>query len=158
MTGRNAEAHGRLVREVRSRGHAVGSHSYSHVRSWESSSVLTVRDYVKGHRTLERILGERVRLFRPPYGHDDSRAWLTSIVMRSKWVHWTCDPLDWEPGARCSMITAAVEKELRPGVIVLLHDAIFDNASARDRTATLQAVDLILDRVEAMGLRSEAIR
>ncbi len=157
VLGVNANNEPQLVRDLRRRGHAVGSHSQSHPKGWENKTLVVLRDYLRGHRAVCRAAGEPVRLFRPPYGHDDSAAWWTAVLTRSRWIHWTIDSFDWEPTATAEGVLERIGAPV-PGSIVLLHDHLYDNLDARDRSATVAALELLLDRLDAVGLRSEALR
>lgn len=157
LLGASVAQQPQLAREIRRRGHAIGSHSASHPKSWERTCWPVLLDYLRGHRAVARATGERVRLFRPPYGHDDLAAWWAAVLTRSRWIHWSCDPFDWEPDATADGIVERVGL-LEPGTIVLLHDRLHDNPAARDRSATIAALERLLDRLDRAGLRSEAIR
>lgn len=157
LLGASVAQQPQLAREIRLRGHAIGSHSASHPKSWERTCWPVLVDYIRGHRAVAKATGERVRLFRPPYGHDDLAAWWAAVLTRSHWIHWSCDPFDWEPDATPDGILDRVGTP-EPGTIVLLHDRLHDNPAARDRSATIAALELLLDRLENAGLRSQAIR
>jgi peptidoglycan/xylan/chitin deacetylase (PgdA/CDA1 family) len=157
MLGASVAQEPQLAREIVQRGHAIGSHSASHPKSWEQPFWPVLLDYVRGHRAIARVTGERVRLFRPPYGHDDLAAWWAAVLTRSRWIHWTCDPFDWEPDATADDILKRVGIP-EPGMIVLLHDRLYDNPSAIDRSETIAALERLLDTLDGAGLRSEAIR
>ena len=62
--GKNVEMFPELFEEVKRRGHAVGNHSYSHVKGWG----MKTGDYV---RDID-IAGDMIKsnLFRPPYARN----------------------------------------------------------------------------------------
>jgi len=157
--GRNAEKFPDLVRQIHATGHAIGSHSDRHLKQWETSSLALLRDYFVGHRIIESIVGQKTHLFRPPYGHFDIRSVVFALVRRVKVYLWNCDSKDWPESATKESILSEIKgSDPKSGSIILLHDAIYDNPEAADRTNTVSALDEILDYLEARGLRSEALR
>lgn len=157
MTGSGALRHPWLVRALYASGHAVGSHSFAHLRGWLTSAVPLCWDYVRGHRAVAAALGERVTLFRPPYGYVNTCTRAFTRASGCELVLWSCDSDDWRPGATADAIVRRVEPALEPGAIILMHDWIVDNCAARDRVATVTAVARILDLIEARGLVGRAL-
>ena len=151
VVGAKVECHPELVRQMIAEGHAVGSHSQDHVNPRGASVWRIAADYRAGRRTLERVVGTSVPLFRPPYG------WLspsTTCAIRAggfdSWV-WSVDADDWEPGATAEAIVANSSR-LRPGDVMLLHDGIEQSQAARDRSQTVAAIESIVDNGRRRGL------
>ena len=59
--GKNVELYPELYQEILRRGHAVGNHSYSHVKGWGMETGLYVRDIDTASDLIHS------NLFRPPY-------------------------------------------------------------------------------------------
>lgn len=157
MSGCNVTRSPDVVSRVVAGGHAVGSHSYAHLRQWERTGPRILADYARGHLTLAKVVGSRSGLFRPPYGHHDWRAGLFAKALRLDMYGWSGEGKDWEEGVTPAEVLAELGDDFRSGDIYLLHDAIVDNPAVSDRTATVDAVGLVLDRLEAVGLRSAAL-
>lgn len=157
FSGSSAVAHPEVVRRVAAGGHAVGSHSSTHPKSWVTGLPFVFRDYRRGHREVEAALGSRVRLFRPPYGTHDAAASLFSLTSRSKLVLWSCEAEDWLATIDAATIVGRIEPHLEPGAIVLLHDHIIDTPAAANRSETVRAVSMLADALVAKGLRAERI-
>lgn len=156
--GRNAEAHPDLVRRMRSEGHAVGSHSYTHPTPGDIPITRLAREYARGRRVVADILGYDPALFRPPHGHLTP----TSAVMvrgqrLAPWL-WTVDPEDWRPGVTRDHIQA-VAGRATGGDVVLLHDWIEQPwaPAALDRSATVAALPGIVRAVRGRGLRLDRL-
>jgi len=60
--GKNVEQYPDIYNEIRTRGHAVGSHSYSHQKGWGMS----VGRYVEDYNFADSFID--TNLLRPPYG------------------------------------------------------------------------------------------
>lgn len=157
FTGTSAKARPDLVRRIAAAGHAVGSHSATHQQSWVTPVLSTFRDYWSGHRQVEKALGARTRLFRPPYGTHDLAASLFARVRRCHLVLWSCDGEDWLENANPADIVGSIAPHIGPGAIVLLHDHICDNPAARDRSPSVLAVEALADLTKSLHLRAERI-
>jgi peptidoglycan/xylan/chitin deacetylase (PgdA/CDA1 family) len=157
--GQNALAHPELVQRMLAEGHAVGSHSLTHPNPAETTITKLSRDYVDGQSAVAEAGGREPTLFRPPHGHLGLAS--AALVRRcglQTWL-WTVDPFDWRPGARTEQI-AAVAGGARSGDVVLLHDWVEQpwEASALDRSATVEALPVVVDRIRRSGLRLETAR
>jgi peptidoglycan/xylan/chitin deacetylase (PgdA/CDA1 family) len=140
----------RIVEE----GHAVGSHSQSHIDPWTVSWRTLAREYRDGRRTLEAATGGGpIRLFRPPKGYLDGAGAAAIMLCRLRPWLWTIDSHDWMPRVGREEILHAIGP-LRGGEIILLHDAIERplEPAALDRSATVAALPEIVARARAAGL------
>ena len=153
VLGRAARAHPDLVRSVAALGHEIACHGDDHrllafarpraidaqLTAWESA--------------VEAALGRPgARLLRVPHGVRSP--WLTTVARRRGYVvcGWDGAVFDTaEPGVET--IVRRVDRLLRPGVVVLLHDG---DGSGRNgsRAQTVAALGPILDATEHRGLRS----
>lgn len=152
--GANAMAHPRLTRRIEAEGHQVGSHSLTHPHPARTPLRVLATDYARGREALEDVLGHEVALFRPPHGHlDVARAIMLRRQRLRCWL-WSVDPQDWRPLATSDSIRTAVSALASSGSVVLMHDWVEQPVSpaARDRSATLAAVPLIVRDLRARGL------
>jgi peptidoglycan/xylan/chitin deacetylase (PgdA/CDA1 family) len=157
--GKNAERHPGLLRRLRSEGHAIGTHSYSHPDPAETPLATLARDYRRGRHVIAEILGEDVTLFRPPRGHlTPASAVMVRVQGLRPWL-WTVDPEDWRPGQTSEHITA-VAGGAGGADVVLLHDWIEQPwaPSALDRSATVSALPRIVAAVRGRGCTLERLR
>ena len=157
VIGANARRRPDVLREIASRGHAIGNHSYTHLRM-PLHGARTIRSELS--RTTEAIEAAGVepasvggeRLMRPPFGQ---RRPGTLRVLRAEGflpVLWSLTLGDWKPGVTADAIVEAGAQRLRGGDVVLLHDGGPPGADV-DRSASVAAADRILAAGTERGLR-----
>ena len=139
LIGDRSQQHPELVREIARRGHLIGNHSQTHpaatfwlLRPWQ-----LWREVAGCQETLCAILGQAPTWFRPPVGHHN--LFLASILraLGLTMMIWNCRGFD---GVKRDVagILRCIERDLRPGAIVLLHDA--NPVCAQVLRGTLQRV------------------
>ena len=139
--GRSAEEHPELVDRMRREGHEMANHSWSH-RSFPFLTSAEARPEVLRWRDAFHD-GEERPLFRFPWGHQGPREALAVRRSGHTIVGWDVDPGDYLPERTASDLFGALLADVRPGSIVLLHDALQTDWD-RSRAATLGAVDRFL--------------
>ena len=151
LVGTNVEASPETARRMVSSGHAIGNHSYSHPRFDRLSAPEIERELEKGANVLARVLGVRTRLVRPPYGLYGPG--LEGIChRRGEWIAgWSAQASDWNPRTP-DEIAERIERLVRPGVIILLHDGK-ETEQGAGRDATVQAVARLVPALKAKGYR-----
>jgi peptidoglycan-N-acetylglucosamine deacetylase len=145
MTGEAALAHPELVRRIAAGGHAIGNHSWDH----PSFPLISGRERRRQIRKCASVLapyGER--LFRPPYGEQNVASRLDALLLGYQVVMFNIATDDWCGGDVGSIVTQ-VERQIRPGSVVVLHDRLFDalDKAYFDREPLLQAVQILLNRL-----------
>jgi peptidoglycan-N-acetylglucosamine deacetylase len=152
VVGRKVEAHPELLRAIVDAGHGVGLHSYAHDRLFSLRAERRVRDDLeRGIAVLERVLGHRPLLFRPPIGHTNPTIARVADALGLVVVGWTLGGRDGVARARPEDVADRVRRDLRDGAIVLLHDA----PERGDREpAAVRALPAILDAMAAGGLEA----
>jgi peptidoglycan/xylan/chitin deacetylase (PgdA/CDA1 family) len=135
VIGNHAAGSTKLVAEIVRRGHALGNHSYTH--SWMTPfwSVARLTEDLRRTQQLLIAAGARSRWFRPPVGLLSPR-----VVAAARRAATT-------PSRACARLCAA----LRPGAILVLHDAVERGDRAPVAPAALPR---LLDELAARGLRS----
>ncbi len=144
--GGNAVARPDLVRAQLDAGMWLGNHTYTHPYLTELDHQQACDELANTQRALTDIVGERVALFRPPYGATNERVRATATALDLLEVLWTVDSRDWD-GASADEIVAAAES-LESGDIMLMHDF---------PAATIEAVPRIAQVLRAKGLRVGSI-
>jgi peptidoglycan/xylan/chitin deacetylase (PgdA/CDA1 family) len=146
MVGEMAQKHPQLVRRVAQEGHAVGNHSWDH----QFFPSLPGRGRREQIRACERALAPYgQRLFRPPYGAQSLASRLDAFWLRYQVIAWSVDAKDWREHDADWMADRLTEG-IRPGSIVLLHDAIYRSRQSvpqYNREPMLAALTLFLERL-----------
>jgi peptidoglycan/xylan/chitin deacetylase (PgdA/CDA1 family) len=115
--GENAVKHKSLLEEVRSEGHTIGNHSFTHMNGWRTG----INDYLADVEKCRQIIGGR--LFRPPYGK------ITPIQLRAlakdyRVVLWDVLSGDFDLSLKKERCLQKVMKYTKKGSIPVFHDSI----------------------------------
>jgi peptidoglycan-N-acetylglucosamine deacetylase len=122
VVGRKAEAHPALLERIAAEGHEIGHHSWSHGEPLETSARSLLAEARRTSALLERVLGKRPRLFRPPHGKLTPGKLLGLWSLGQTVVLWNRDPKDFASGAVDPIRRWFEGEPLAGGDILLLHD------------------------------------
>jgi peptidoglycan/xylan/chitin deacetylase (PgdA/CDA1 family) len=157
LAGEQVEKRPALAAEIVAAGHRVELHCHRHRNQLRLTPRTLLDDAERGRAAIEEASGQAIADYRPPYGIF-SGAGLRAIRSRG-WrpVLWSKWGRDWTKRATAESITREATDGIRPGDIVLLHDADFYSArNSWERTAS--ALPRILEELATRGLKSSALR
>lgn len=146
-----------LAAEIVAAGHRVELHCYRHRNQLRLTPRQLLDDADRAKAVIEEASGQEIVDYRPPYGIF-SYAGLRAVRSRG-WrpVLWSQWGRDWTRTATAESITRRSTSNVRAGDILLLHDA--DYYAARDSwMGTAAALPIILEELEARGLKSSVLR
>lgn len=149
VCGAAAERHPELVRRIAAEGHEIGNHTYSHPYLHLQSRELIAAEIDRTQAVLERIVGRRPTMFRPPFGVRWFPLWPLLKERGLTMMLWTDRGHDGALDA--AGVVARSLRRLRPGSIILLHDG-YEAAASGDRSATVAALPSIIQGARAKGL------
>ena len=160
VLGERARRHPDLVRQIRSAGHDIGSHSDVH-RALPDFSLRLVRGEIRrSKRDLEEIIGEPIKFFRPPFGFLTRSVYLAARSLSLDVVAWSADARDWLD-LPIGELSAFAFGRLRPGGILLLHDglepAYGPNPPPLPGFDRIELVRTILAEIASRGWRSVSV-
>jgi peptidoglycan/xylan/chitin deacetylase (PgdA/CDA1 family) len=139
VCGKNVEEHPELLRRIVAEGHEVGNHSYSHPCFFFKSRGRMAQEIDRTQAIIEKVVGFRPNIFRPPYGARWFGLVPTLLERGMHLIQWSATGYDWKKDAAGIIQTAL--RELRPGAIILLHDGRETRPAAQiDRSPTLAAL------------------
>lgn len=148
LIGARAAQYPELAREIADRGHAVGSHTWSHPRDVR---LLSDHDFsyelTQGADAVQEAVSQPVTLFRPPRGCVDSRIRALARDRGMRTVMWNIAPGKKEFGPPAGM-AAHVSDSAYPGAIILMHDGV-----GAQRRRDVAAARLVLDDMTRRGYR-----
>lgn len=127
---------------------ALGNHTWSHPALTKMRSWLVWLELLRTQYAVRQDVGWKPRLVRVPYALHDARTDAIARKLGLLEVFWDVDARDDVPNARVADIVRNVERGLRPGAIVILHDI---------HPWTAAAVPQILAAIEARGLRAVSV-
>ncbi len=146
--GRMAQANPKLLREIDSRGHTIGSHTWSHPRGMDQMPIDDIKlEVEKGFAAVSQAVGKPIAPFFRFPGLRDSSPALAYFASRNISV-WSVDVIsgDTDPGGTPAKIHSNVINRLRPlgKGIILFHDI---------KKPTAEALDGILTELEKDGYK-----
>lgn len=126
--GNNIEKHAELFRKLIENGHAVGNHTYNHLKGWKHKTKnylkdvdqtdFLMRSYLKGSNK------ETHKLFRPPYGKFKVKQ---SKKIQSKGyqlIMWDVLSYDWDRSVSKEDCLLNVTSSAKEGSIIVFHDSV----------------------------------
>ena len=142
--GKKVEMHPDIFERILAEGHAVGNHTYSHLKGWETRTGQYIQDVDLANHLVKSDL------FRPPYGRIKSTQ---SRILRKRYkiIMWNVLSMDysrWVTPKRCANI---VLNNLRPGAIIVFHDS--KKAEKNMKYGLLK----LIEAAKAKGLQFESI-
>jgi peptidoglycan-N-acetylglucosamine deacetylase len=122
VTGARAEKHPGIIRDILSRGHCIGNHSYGH----STALMLMSQDRLRGEveRTQSILAGYGIDplAFRPVAGITNPRLWRVLLEQGMFCLNFSCRAFD-AGNRRVRSLSGKILRRVKPGDIILLHDA-----------------------------------
>lgn len=115
--GRNVERHPGVYDEILKRQHAVGNHTYSHLKGWKTKN----QEYYRDIELAGQIIDSK--LFRPPYGQI-KRSQIRHLKNKYEITMWDVMSHDYEQRVSKERSLNAVLKYAKSGSIIVFHDSV----------------------------------
>lgn len=122
-------------------GHQIGTHSSKHSNYVNLSPHEQVQDLRSSKTTIESIIGQEVKLFRPPFGQYNEHTIAAAKQLGLSTIMWRISAMDWELGEQPEQIIANVIENLEEGAIILLHEL----------TQTVEALPALIAEIRNKG-------
>ena len=147
LVGERAQRHPDEVREIARRGHGIGNHSASHPASrfWRLGPKRMRAEIERTQAILRALTGITPRWFRAVAGMANpfvSAPLREHGLARVAWCARGFDAVIADP----AKAVARIERGLRPGAVVLLHEGAIHGRN-------LETLSALLDRLDALGYR-----
>ncbi|MCD0452464.1 polysaccharide deacetylase family protein [Actinocorallia sp. API 0066] len=142
VVGPEAARYPHFVLRAAEDGHEVGNHTMHHVQLTTQSTARLRREIDGTSKIIERILGFKPTLFRPPYGATSPRVAKEARDRGMSEIIWSVDTDDWRDRT-ASVVARRAIHGLHPGAIILMHDI---------HPTTVNAVPKILAAAKKKGL------
>jgi peptidoglycan-N-acetylglucosamine deacetylase len=159
IIGKDAIEHPDIVKQLYQEGYEIGNHTFSHPNIYKISDQQLKLELNMNERIIQAITGHSSSLFRSPYGdninmYDGDH---TNPYVKTKFhrlinisqmgyitVNYDVDSADWKLKDNNKIVQNVME-QVSNGDIILLHDG------GGDRTATVQALPTIIDKLKKQG-------
>lgn len=143
LLGERVDLFPSVAKAIAEAGFEIGNHTYTH-NDLTQLSIEDVRlEIRRTQEAIEKVTGNRPKLFRPPYGKTNQAVEVVAREEGLDIVVWSVDPRDWSSGMTSSRIVEKIKAEAGGGAIVLLHDI---------HKRTINAVAEIIEAVDAKDL------
>lgn len=124
--GNNVEKYPTQFNKLISEGHAIGNHTYNHVKGWNTST----KDYLDEVELCSNIIQQSARekkhstLFRPPYGKITPVQSKKLRKLGYKIIMWDVLSADYKKEISKEKCLENVLKNIESGSIIVFHDSI----------------------------------
>ncbi len=141
-----------LTRRIHAAGHAIGNHTMHHPWLPRHSNAFIREELRCASQAIEDTIGAPVALFRPPHGARRPFVFRAAQELNLQVVLWNVIAGDWMHRPASDLlgrIEQGMERNLRKqrGTNLVLHDGS-QHIPTADRSATVQAVSALLDRLK----------
>jgi peptidoglycan/xylan/chitin deacetylase (PgdA/CDA1 family) len=152
VIGQHAEKWPHLVKRIHEEGHVVSNHTFAHhhfglcglYRYWQAEINRT-------DDVIERIIGCRPALFRPPMGYKHWHVMNAAADTGHAVVAWSRRARDvWDSSP--AVILSRLLEPAKPGDVLLLHDGNNPWLKPQDRSAAPEAVRALVEGLRQRGL------
>lgn len=161
--GNNIKKHPDIFENIIKEGHAIGNHSFNHIKGWKTKT----QDYLKDISEAQKIIDSKIQichtgrsgstefriqnLFRPPYGQIKPKQGRELIDQGYKIIMWDILSFDWDKNiTKETCLNNVVQKATR-GSIVVFHDSIKASKNMQ------YALPKVLNYFSEMGYNFEAL-
>jgi peptidoglycan/xylan/chitin deacetylase (PgdA/CDA1 family) len=134
VIGKHIQGNESILKQIDAAGHSIGNHSYTHSFYVDFKSLQGFKNEL--NQTAEcvfKIIGKRMRMFRPPYGVTTPNLAKASGILNYSIIGWTIRSLDTTDDS-VQTITRRVQTQIKPGAIILFHDTSNKTVQALKQT------------------------
>ncbi len=123
------EKYPEYVEKIVAAGHEMGTHSRTHPYMSKLTKEEMVSELTTSSQAIEKLTGEKVLLFRPPYGDYNNLLIDTCKELSLYPIQWDVDSLDWK-NLSATELALRVVNGAKNGSIILCHNNGLHTAEA----------------------------
>jgi peptidoglycan/xylan/chitin deacetylase (PgdA/CDA1 family) len=118
--GDNVRKYPEIFEQVKAGGHAIGNHTYNHLKGWDTANEIYLDNFLRADKLLNTTL------FRPPYGRvkKEQVKLLQAAKPGLKIIMWNVLSADFDANVKPGQCLQNVLKHTGNGDIVLFHDSL----------------------------------
>ncbi|WP_026711167.1 polysaccharide deacetylase family protein [Flavobacterium filum] len=124
--GNNVEKNPEVFLRIIEDGHAIGNHTFNHVKGWNTSNKTYFKEVEMCEVEIQKspMVNLKSRLFRPPYGKIKPSQSRRLRRLRYKIIMWDVLSADYKKEISKEKCLENVIDNLEPGSIIVFHDSI----------------------------------
>ncbi len=146
VVGFQAEKRPEMLRRMLAEGHEIANHSFTHPNLTYLTPAQVQRELCRTCVTIHQATGIRPLFYRPPGGNFNGPVADAAASLGMAGAYWTIDGYKFESyPSTPEKLTSFVLNRLKPGAIVLLHNA---------PQVTLEAIPLLVAGLKARGYKA----
>ena len=123
LVGAKAELAPGLVKRIMAEGHEIGAHTYYHKHAYLMFLKKSLETVGKGKKALDKITGQNLVWFRPPWGALNLFEYLYLKHLKMEIVLWSANAHDWEITTGALGVLNNLKDKVKPNTIIVLHDS-----------------------------------
>jgi len=154
--GKNLKLYPELFKNIINNNHAIGNHTYNHVKGWRTSTKNYLDNIIKAQSIIESENTDpqsKIKyLFRPPYGQIRPKQGKALNDMGYQVVMWNVLSFDWNHKISPENCLNNVLLHAKDGSIVVFHD------SHKAKVNMTYALPKVLEYFSKKGFKFETIR
>jgi peptidoglycan-N-acetylglucosamine deacetylase len=120
--GDNIRKHPLIFQKLINEGHAIGNHTFNHLKGWATDDVTYLENVVLCSKEIEKE-NHQTQLFRPPYGRI-KRSQAKSLLLDYEIVMWDVLSGDFSQKLSPETVLHKTIEHTKAGSILLFHDSI----------------------------------
>lgn len=150
--GENIQKYPEVFQEIIRKKHAIGNHTYNHLKGWKTTNNNYINNTDKAQLTIEKFKKPKLKLFRPPYGKIGYFQSKKLLSKGYKIIMWDVLSGDFDSNISKEKVLSNVLKNTTNGSIIVFHDhqKAFNNLKF--------TLPKVLEYFNAKGYRFEAIK
>lgn len=134
VIGKNILGNESIVSELDKKGHTIGNHSYSHSFFIDFKSKNGFIEEINHTNSIvEKIIGKKIKLFRPPYGVTTPAIASAVKKLNVNVIGWDVRSMDTTKDNE-TVVFRRVSEQIKPGSILLFHDTSDKTVSVLKQT------------------------
>ncbi|MGH9454193.1 MAG: polysaccharide deacetylase family protein [Terriglobia bacterium] len=154
VNGKQVDLFPDTLRRIQAEGHTIGNHTYSHLFLYFKTRGRIAAEIDRTQESIEKVTGERPRLFRPPYGVRWFGLFPVLKDRQMKDIQWSNPSFDWARRNSPAKIARKALGDIGDGSVILMHDGCGSGDPGRvDRSRTVAALPSVIAGVKQAGLR-----
>ena len=123
--GDNVEKHPDIFNKIREEQHAIGNHTFNHLKGWKTKTKHYIENTLKAQKAIDKHgIIKQQHLFRPPYGRIKPKQAKKLQELGYKIIMWNILSKDWDKKTSKEQCLENVIKHTESGDIIVFHDSV----------------------------------